>query len=356
MLGAGMMGTALTFPLADAGHEVWLVGTHLDDAIVDALGRTRVHPGLGVALPPGVEVRPFAAAGAAIRAAEVVGVGVSSAGIGWAGEVLAAHARPDVPVVMITKGLALRDGDLELLPDALARRLPPRSCGGSAAPVAVAGPCIAGELARRVPSAVVLTGRDAATLERLAALLATPYYHPFVDRDVVGVEACAALKNAYAMGIAFGAGLHERAGGAPGSVAMHNYEAAVFAQSVHEMRLLVGALGGAPATAAGLAGVGDLTVTCNGGRTGRFGKLLGSGLGVARARAALPGVTLECLEILAVLRGALPGLERAGRLAAADLPLLGHLAAVALDDAPVAVPFARFFGRNGSRFKTECAP
>ncbi len=356
VVGAGMMGTALTFPLADAGHEVRLVGTHLDDGIVDALVGTGVHPGLGVSLPPGVEALPHAAGAGAIHAAELIGVGVSSAGIGWVGELLAAHARPGAPVIMITKGLALRDGALELLPDALARRLPPRPDGGPAAPVAVAGPCIAGELARRVPTAVVLTGRDGALVEQIAALVATRYYHPFVDRDAVGVEVCAALKNAYAMGVAFGAGLHERTGGVPGSVALHNYEAAVFAQSVHELQQVVGALGGMPATAAGLAGVGDLDVTCNGGRTGRFGKLLGAGIGVARARAALPGVTLECLEILAVLRAALPGLERAGGLEPEDLPLLRHLAAVALDDAPVDLPFARFFGRGGSRFKTECAP
>ena len=96
----------------------------------------------------------------------------------------------------------------------------------------------------------------------------------------MGVEVCAALKNAYAMGIAFAAGLHERAGGQPGSVAMHNYESAVFAQSVLEMQRLVAIAGGDPATAAGLAGVGDLDVTCNGGPNRTF-------RAAARARARL---------------------------------------------------------------------
>jgi glycerol-3-phosphate dehydrogenase (NAD(P)+) len=209
--------------------------------------------------------------------------------------------------------------------------------------VAVAGPCIAGELARRVPTCVLFTGRNPEVATRLAELARTDYYHPVVEEDVVGAEACAAMKNAYAMGIALAQGLHERDGGTPGSVAMHNYESAVFAQAIVEMTRLVRALGGAPETPAGLAGVGDLDVTCNGGRTGRFGKLLGLGIGRAEAIARMQGATLECLDILAVLREALPALEQRGELAPGDLPLLDHLAAIALDDAPVHMPFPRFF-------------
>jgi glycerol-3-phosphate dehydrogenase (NAD(P)+) len=229
------------------------------------------------------------------------------------------------------------------LPDVL-RDLLPEPLRSRVHPVGVAGPCIAGELARRVPTCVVFTGRNAAEVTRFAELASGPYYYVQQSLDVVGVEVCAALKNAYAMGIAFAIGIHERAGGQPGSVAMHNYESAVFAQSVLEMQKLVVIAGGDPATAAGLAGVGDLDVTCNGGRTGRFGRLLGLGLDVSEAISAMDGATLECLEILEVARAALPVLEARGELGARELPLLRQLIAVALDGTPIAMPFSAFVG------------
>jgi glycerol-3-phosphate dehydrogenase (NAD(P)+) len=169
------------------------------------------------------------------------------------------------------------------------------------------------------------------------------YYHVFPSDDVVGVEACAALKNAYAMGMAFAAGIHEASGGSAGSIALHNYEAAVFAQSVWEMRKLTALLGGDPEQASWLPGVGDLNVTCNGGRTGRFGHLLGLGLGREEAVRRMQGATLECLEILKNLRAALRAYERAGKIAGGVFPLADHLAQVALDGASVNMPFERFF-------------
>ena len=343
VLGAGMMGSALCVPLVDRGHRVRLVGTHLDDAIIHSLRSTRVHPKLDLELPTGIEPYPFDEVDRAMQGVEILGVGVSSAGVHWASAQLARYARPEVPIVMITKGLELDEaGRLRPLPDALRAGLNAES-GPPLHPAAVAGPCIAGELARRVPTCVVLTGRDAAVLERLAAELRTSYYHVWTSADMVGVEVCAALKNAYAMGIAFALGLHDKQGGVAGSVAMHNYESAVFAQSVVEMQRLVTRLGGSAETVAALAGVGDLDVTCNGGRTGRFGRLLGLGLSPSAAAERMAGATLECLDILRVTRDAVGSLEQRGVLRSDELPLLRHLWQVALEGAPVAVPFERFF-------------
>jgi glycerol-3-phosphate dehydrogenase (NAD(P)+) len=343
VLGAGMMGSAIAFPLADRGHEVLLVGTPLDGAIVERIARDRVHPGLGVTLPDGVRALPIEALAAAVARADLVCLGVSSASFDWAAERIAPLARAELPLFVITKGLAW-DGDrLRALPDVLRERLPP-GVRERVAPASVCGPCIAGELARRVPSAVVLAGRDPEANERIAALVRTSYYHVFPTTDVVGATACAALKNAYAMGVAFAAGLHERAGGVPGPVAMHNHESAVFAQAMLEMALLVERLGGRRDTVLGLAGVGDLDVTNSGGRTGRFGQLLGLGLSSAEAVARMQPATLECLEILASVRQALGVMRARGEMREGELPLFEHLAAVALDGAPVDVPFGRFFG------------
>jgi len=340
VLGAGMMGSALCVPLVDRGHEVRLVGTHLDGAIVKSLQESGVHPKLSYELPRGIRAYPVEELEQAMQGAEVIGVGVSSPGVRWAAEKLASYARRDVPISMITKGLEWGGAELALLPDVLRDGLGQPGIE----PVAIAGPCIAGELARRVETCVVVTSRNPSAAERIAKLFSTPYYHLWPSADVAGVEACAALKNAYAMGMAFAQGLHEKSGGAPGSVAMHNYESAVFAQSVREMQRIVELLGGSPDSAVGMAGVGDLDVTCNGGRTGRFGRLLVLGLGRDEAVRRMQGATLECLDILAVMRKALPALESQGRLRDDELPLLRHMAEVALDDAPIDMPFSRFFG------------
>jgi glycerol-3-phosphate dehydrogenase (NAD(P)+) len=343
VLGAGMMGSALCVPLVDAGHEVRLVGTHLDREIVQSLADRGFHPKLGLELPRSIRAYPLESLHEAMQGVELVGVGVSSAGVGWAGERLARFVRPGLPLVMISKGLEWNGESLQLLPDVLTASWPD-ALRRAVHPAAVAGPCIAGELGRRVPTCVVLTGRESAGLERLSSLMSTSYYHVSVNPDVVGVELCAALKNAYALGVGLAAGLHEARGGQLGSVAMHNYEAAVFAQAMLETERWVTALGGSRSTVVGLPGTGDLTVTCNGGRTSRFGRWLGLGLGISEAVDRMAGATLECLDILRVLSHAMPTLECRGLVRPSQVPLLVHLMDVALAGAPVNLPFERFFG------------
>ncbi|HEY3234160.1 MAG TPA: 2-dehydropantoate 2-reductase N-terminal domain-containing protein, partial [Polyangiaceae bacterium] len=342
ILGAGMMGSALSVPLADAGHEVRLIGTHLDRDVIDSLEQGAPHPKLCLELPRSIVAHPFEELETAIRGAELLVLGVSSAGVRWAAQQLTPYVSPDLPILMVSKGLDWDGAELRILPDVLVSGLPAAVRDGIH-PVSIAGPCIAGELARRVQTCVVFAGRDLVSAQSAAAFFPWSYYHVWTSKDAVGVEVCAALKNAFAMGIAFGAGLHERGGGPTGSIAMHNYEAAVFAQATVEMRRVVELLGGDPESVLGLPGVGDLDVTCNGGRTGRFGHLLGLGLGVTESTRRMEGATLECLEILAVMRSALPHLESSGALGPRELPLLRHLSAVALDDAPLDMPFARFF-------------
>src|SRR4051812_35046433 len=344
-----MMGSALCVPLTDRGHTVRLIGTPLDGALVSAVASEQAHPTLGVRLPALSSCHPVNELEAACADADAIVLGVSSAGIAWAASALApVLARRQRPLLMVSKGLEpdapTRQGQprgLRVLTEALRLALPDE-LAAQTWPVAVCGPCIAGELARRTPTMVVLTGHDLGVARRFADWLETPYYRVVLQADVVGTQVCAALKNAYAMGIAFGAGLHQREGGERGSVAMHNYEAAVFAQALVEMQELVLSQGGGVATALGLAGSGDLTVTCNGGRTGRFGALLGRGHATREAIRLMQGATLECLEVLAVLERFLSG-EGSWRPERRRLPLLRHLIEVGLHGAPVDVPFQEFF-------------
>ncbi len=349
IVGAGYMGSALSWPLADNGHQVRLVGTPLDRDIIDACLRDGRHPKLQRALPDGV--RPFQVESLreACDDADLIVQGISSPGVAWFAKAVGPLLDPRRPLLSITKGLALGDDGLpSILPDDLDRRLP-ASLRGRLPWAAVGGPCIAGELAGRRQTCVVFTGRDRALLERLASLLRTDYYHVWTSTDVVGVETCVALKNGYSLGIALALGLLDVAGGPDATGAsMHNLSAALFAQAGTEMATLVQALGGDLRSVCGLPGIGDMFVTVQGGRSVLLGRLLGSGTGIGQALERLEGVTLESAEVIRVLAQALPALEQRGRIAPADLPLLRHLAEIIVEGKPVRLPVDRFFQAPGA--------
>lgn len=336
-----MMGSALSAPFVANGHHVRLVGTPLDRDIVAALKACAPHPKLRAPVP-GVTAYFVEELATALDGADAIALGVSSAGVSWAAQALGAElSRSPKPVLMVSKGLLWQNRRLDVLPDVFQASLP-AGAAARVAPVGVAGPCIAGELLVRVPTSIVFTGRSREACEAWAALARGPFYFVHVEPDLVGAETCAALKNAFAMGVGFGAGVHEALGGKGGSVAYHNYESGVFAQAILEMQRVVELSGGDPRTAVGLPGTGDLTVTCNGGRTGRFGKWLGLGLSLAEAIEKMEGATLECLEVLRELDHALVSFDESGKTHTDELPLLRHLIDVALRGAPVAMPFSRF--------------
>jgi glycerol-3-phosphate dehydrogenase (NAD(P)+) len=337
IIGAGMMGTAMCWPLADRGNTVRLVGTPLDEDIIRSLHETRVHPKLEREIPPGVA--PFFAAELpqAVQGAELVIGGVSSFGVDWFARAAGPHLRPEVPVLSVTKGLEDQpDGDLLTLPAVLSQRVSGVSFN------AIGGPCIAHELAARRQTAVVFTGLDGAILNRLREMLGTAYYHIWPSTDLAGVETCAALKNAYALAVGLAVGMMEAAG--PDGLA-HNYnpQAALFGQSCYEMRRLVRLLGGDEGNVTWLPGPGDLYVTVFGGRTVRLGKMLGQGISFREARRILAGVTLESVEIVTRVTRALPKLAARGLVDLADFPLLLHLDEILNHDKPVAIPWERFF-------------
>ena len=243
VIGAGMMGTALCWPLVDNHHTIRLVGTPLDDEIITSLRSDRFHPTLKRPIP--TEIQPFSHTelAAALQGADYIASGVSSFGVEWFAHTVGPYLRPDLPVIAVTKGLHAReDGSLIPLPE-LTESLLPAALQGRVSLNAIGGPCIAHELAARRHTCVAFCGKDAAILARLKALFATPYYHISTSTDLIGVETCAALKNGYAMGVSLAVGMMEKAG-PDGLANMYNPQAALFGQACREMRLLVGALGG----------------------------------------------------------------------------------------------------------------
>jgi glycerol-3-phosphate dehydrogenase (NAD(P)+) len=344
ILGSGVMGSALAVPLADNGHTVRLVGTHLDREIVDSIHATGVHPGLGRELPRSIRAHQLEELEEALADAEIVLSGVNSIGVPWAGERLAPLLRPGQLVIAIAKGISGDDrGDLRILPEVLAEPVEAdlRAQLGWAA---IIGPSIAGEVAARRESCVVFCGSDQAVLERLAAAFRTDSYHVWTSTDFVGGEVCAAAKNCYALGIGLAEGELARRGESDSPDRAYNYEAALFAQSAAEIRQWAALLGGRPETPQGLPGVGDLYVTSTGGRNVRVGRLVGEGLSFTEAAARLDNPTLEGAAAIKVFGAALVKLTERGIVAPDDFPLMRHLYEVIGLERPLDIPWRRFFG------------
>ncbi|NDJ62397.1 MAG: glycerol-3-phosphate dehydrogenase, partial [Chloroflexi bacterium] len=149
VVGAGVMGTALMFPAADNGHDIRLVGTHLDDDIIQSCQDRRFHPTLKRAIPANIQPYFHTQIAEMVPGAEIVVVGVNSRGVDWVAEAIGPHIRPGQIILMITKGLAGdADGNLQVLPDYLHDHLPP-AVRDHVHYAAVGGPSIAGELAAR---------------------------------------------------------------------------------------------------------------------------------------------------------------------------------------------------------------
>lgn len=341
IIGAGMMGTAMCWPLVDNHHQVRLVGTPLDGHIIQAIASSGIHPTLERPVPPQVQEYPVEDLSMAMEGADLVISGVSSFGVDWFASTVGPQVRDGQPVLAVTKGLEDQpNGDLWTLPEATRRKLP-TGLQGHADLNAIAGPCIAHELAARRPTSVVFTGYQSGTLRWLRELLATSYYNISTSTDVIGVEVCAALKNAYALGVGLGVGMMEAAG-PDGLANMYNIQAAIFAQSTLEMSRLLNVLGGGVENVHWLPGTGDLYVTVFGGRTVRLGRLLGGGLPFDTALEHLAGVTLESVEITRRVSRALTKLAARGLLRTQDFPLLNHLQEVIQLGSPVHIPWELF--------------
>jgi glycerol-3-phosphate dehydrogenase (NAD(P)+) len=273
VIGAGSWGTALAVHFAGAGgHRVLLWARHAE--LVERMASERANPDYlpGVTLPPSLE--PTADLGALVDC-DLVHVVVPSHGYR---EVLRqflavrCRQRPSgSPVALIsgTKGIEI---------DTLARMSQVTAEEGDAAGCAVrfavlSGPTFAAELARNVPSAAVVASADPDYATAVREALATPMLRLYSSADVVGVELGGAVKNviAIAAGTLSGLGLG------------HNTLAALITRGLHEITRLGMAYGGDPRTFAGLAGLGDLVLTCTGGlsRNRQTGLDLAAGKSVA---------------------------------------------------------------------------
>lgn len=274
VVGAGSWGSAFACVLRDHGHEVTLAAR--DPAQAAAIAETGRNP----RYVPTADLSGIGAAtidDAPVEEAEVVVLAVPSRAFG---EVVATLPG-DAPILSLAKGLDPHTGE----------RLSTLVRGR---PVAVlSGPNIAEEIVRGLPAAAVVASEDLALAVRLQLAVNSAIFRVYVNEDVTGVELCAAAKNVIALA----------AGGADGLRLGDNAKAAVVARGLAEMRRFAESAGARPDTFAGLAGMGDLIVTCwaPSGRNRRAGELIAQGASAAEAVAEI-GMVVEGLTTAPVLR------------------------------------------------------
>ncbi|UCD79350.1 MAG: hypothetical protein JSW26_28785 [Desulfobacterales bacterium] len=344
ILGAGVMGSAFAQLLADAENEVMLVGTFLDQDIIDSVRADGTHPKLKVKLPE--NVRAFSnkqLEEVMDDRVRLIVFGVNSAGVDWAVARIGPNLKAPVPILMLTKGLAVRNHSIVILPRAVEEGLSQYDFGGM--PVAaVGGPCIAGELAARRESSVVVAHPDSKLLHWLLSIVAAPYYHARGSTDLIGVELCAALKNFYTLAVGYAAGQLEKKGQAENDALMHNLAAGLFTQALAEICYFVNFFGGQRDSVLGLAGVGDLYVTCQAGRNGRMGKLLGSGLLYREAKSKhMPDDTIEGAELALVIGKTIKQLLERGKMDDNAVPLAIAIIEAICENRPMHIPWDKFY-------------
>jgi len=274
VVGGGSWGTAFACLLRERGHEVTLACR--DPEQVQAIRETGHNP----RYLPEVDLRRVEAAtieAAPIAAAELIALAVPSRAFAD----VAAQLPGAAPVLSLTKGLDPATGT----------RLSTRVSGR---PVAVlSGPNMAEEIAAGLPSATVVASEDRELAERLQGAINSMVFRVYVNDDLVGVELCGAAKNVIALA----------AGGVDGLGLGDNAKASLITRGLVEMARLGEASGAQPETFSGLAGLGDLNVTCYSGygRNRRAGELIARGATAEEAAAEI-GQVVEGLTTAPVLR------------------------------------------------------
>lgn len=335
IVGAGMMGSAISVPARDNGHEVRIVGTHLDKEIIDHLKLHSYHLNMKRTLPAGIHYFQIEDLQSALAGADLLVGGVSSFGVDWFAEHVLPMVPPALPVLSVTKGLQnMPDGTLVPFPHLLDEKT-----GHRLSLNAIGGPCTSYELADRRQTCVAFCGQDMAILRQLKAILETDYYHISLSTDIMGVECAVAMKNAYALGVSLAIGMVEMKDGI-GCTEAYNTQAALFGQSVKEMGRMLTLTGGGPENITYAAG--DLYVTIFGGRTRALGIRLGRGMHLRDALKELNGVTLESVVIARRTIEAMAFWVDRGIARREDFPLLHHIAGLLNDEEPKPLDWTAF--------------
>jgi glycerol-3-phosphate dehydrogenase (NAD(P)+) len=315
VFGGGAWGTALAQAAAMAGRRVTLVVRGAAQA--EAINRARVNE----AALPSQSLDAAITAATEFDSADFVILAVPA----QATRTLLSGVDPALlagrPVVLSAKGLEAgtlaRQSQvlLDMAPDAL--------------PYVLSGPSFAADVAAGRPTAVTLAGDDADATSELAAALAGPSFRPYAADDRIGVEIAGALKNVYALAC----------GAVDGASLGASARAALIARGYAEMARMVTAMGGSAHTLTGLAGLGDLTLTCTStqSRNYQFGMALGAG----QSTQAIIGSGAKLAEGVATA----PVAAALARSLGVDAPLIDAVDAVVAGQSDIATVVAGLMSR-----------
>lgn len=332
IIGAGAMGSALAMPLTRNGNEVRLWGSPLDDEIIDALKAGENHPKHKFPLPKEVKTFYSSQMKEAIDGADIVIMAITSDALGDVFEQVVLYLHSGMIVGSVTKGFnSDHSGNIVLLPEILKERVP-EALKDQLSFVFVAGPCKAIEVLWEVPTSVTYASTNIEAAKTMQKAAMTNVYRVDVTTDVISTELCAAMKNAYCVGLGMAEGFFKREKGY-----LHkNTKGALFTFALAEMATLATALGGTMAPVYGLPGVGDLELTGEAGRNRVLGEAIGSGLSASRAIAKMKdeGITVEGYPAIRFGYLVAKELAKQGKLQMDRLPLLKGLYEILYDDAP----------------------
>ena len=290
------MSTAFAFPCSDNNHQVSIVGTYLEDDFIDIIKSNKnIHPTLKSKIPNNVKLYKFDSFSNLIKDADLIVLGVSSKGISWAAEQLK-KIKNNQQILILTKGLHVNKKNLyEVYPDTVKNILSKKVSKKLKISVA-AGPCLASDLSNRVLTNVIFANRDISVVRKLSKMISTSYYKINCSKDIMGVAACGGIKNIYAMIVGTSMGINLKNEKDNKNL---NTAAALFNQSIIEMCYFIKKIGGHETTVMDLAGIGDLYVSCTGGRNSKMGKFIGMGMTYKNAKKSkMPNETVEGADLI----------------------------------------------------------
>lgn len=245
VIGAGSWGTTIANLLAGNGHPVVLWAR--DTGLAETMRRERENPRYLPGFPLDAGVEPTADLAAAVEGADLVVSAVPSHGVREVTRRAAPHVGPGTIVVSASKGI--ENETLERMSEVLEEVLPEET-----RLAVLSGPSFALEVSRCVPTAVTVASEDREAAETVREAFAAPWFRVYTSDDVVGVELGGAVKNVIAIATGIADGLEYG----------HNARAALITRGLAEISRLGMELGGERLTFMGLAGLGDLVLTCTG--------------------------------------------------------------------------------------------
>ena len=258
------MGAAFTIPCLDNNNKVTLCEPYNYDLVKKILSKKNFHPALKLNLPKKLVVKKLSQEILKKRW-DLIVIAVSSIGIDLIREKLQ-QLKNKCPILVLTKGLKYEKNSKRII--TISEQL---NKGNKKLNLSVLkGPCLAGELARKTKSSVVIANKNTKIAKSIGKLISTNYYKIEYSKDVRGVEICSAIKNIYSMIIGAGEGL--------------NTSSSIFRKSISEMVYLTKFFKGKEKTVYGLAGLGDLYVSAVGGRNSKIGGYLGKGFTYKKAK------------------------------------------------------------------------